>query len=120
MGNLSKNFSKDEFKCNCGSCMGTYIECKPLVDGLQRLRNKIGLPITVNSGTRCTLHNLSIGGSDTSSHLTGKAADISCRDMKVLLGAALRIFRRVGISGSYIHVDVDEDKEQDIYWVYVE
>ena len=117
---LSKNFKKDEFVCKCGCGCGAFIECPELVRKLQRVRNTIGIPITVNSGTRCVLHNLAVGGSPDSSHLRGLAADISCRDMKVLLQVALRVFRRVGISGSYIHVDVDSTKPQDIYWVYVE
>jgi uncharacterized protein YcbK (DUF882 family) len=117
MGNLSKHFSRDEFKC---PCCGYFHESKPLIEGLEKLRGKIGLPIKVNSGSRCVLHNIQVGGSDRSSHLTGKAADITCRDVKTLLSAALKVFSRVGISANYIHVDVDEDKDQDLFWVYME
>ena len=117
MGDLSKNFSKDEMKC---PCCGFFVTNELLVKRLQQLRNKIGLRIKVNSGCRCVLHNLQVGGSADSSHLRGLAADITCADMKLLLRCALGIFRRVGISGGYIHVDVDDNKPQDIYWVYVE
>ena len=118
MGDLSKNFSKDEFKCKC-NC-GFFVKSDELVQKLQRLRNKVKLRIKVNSGCRCVLHNLQVGGSENSSHLRGLAADITCSDMMLLLKCALGIFNRVGISGSYIHVDVDDTKPQGIYWVYVE
>ena len=122
MGDLSKNFSKDEFKCGNArkDCCGLYIPSGELIRKLQKLRDKVGLKIVVNSGTRCVLRNIQVGGSDNSSHLRGLAADITCSDMMLLLRCALGIFSRVGISGSYIHVDVDEDKPQGIYWVYVE
>lgn len=114
---LSRNFSSDEFRCKC---CGFFVKNDALVKKLQKLRNAVGLSVRVNSGCRCVLHNLQVNGSDTSSHLRGMAADISCIDMKLLLEKALGIFKRVGISGSYIHVDVDDTKQQDIYWVYVE
>lgn len=118
MGDLTKNFSKKEFACKCG-CGSDRIDMG-LVRKLQKVRNEIGLAVKVNSGCRCVLHNLAVGGSGDSSHLRGLAADISCIDMKLLLEKALGVFKRVGISGGYIHVDVDEKKPQDIYWVYVE
>ena len=115
---ISRNFRVSEFTCGCGC--GYYRACDELVKKLQKLRDKVGLRITVNSGCRCVLHNYSVGGSESSAHLCGKAADISCTDMKLLLCNALKIFSRVGISANYIHVDVDGSKRQDIYWVYVE
>ena len=45
---------------------------------LQPLRNAIGLPIHVNSGYRCQRLNTAVGGSSTSAHLIGYAADITC------------------------------------------
>ena len=45
-------------------------------DILQPIRDKYGLPITVNSGYRCSTLNKLVGGSKTSQHLTGQAADI--------------------------------------------
>lgn len=46
------------------------------VHTLQPLRDKIGSPIGVNSGYRCAEVNRAIGGSRTSFHLRGMAADI--------------------------------------------
>lgn len=43
---------------------------------LQPLRSELGIPIRVNSGYRCTLVNKLVGGSATSQHCLGEAADI--------------------------------------------
>lgn len=43
---------------------------------LQPLRDKISFPFHVNSGYRCKKLNKAVGGSDTSAHLQGLAADI--------------------------------------------
>ena len=44
---------------------------------LQPLRDKIGKPIHVNSGYRCSELNKAIGGVPTSQHQKGEAADLS-------------------------------------------
>ena len=44
---------------------------------LDKIREAYGKPITVNSGYRCPKLNTAIGGSKTSQHITGKAADIT-------------------------------------------
>lgn len=43
---------------------------------LQPIRDKLGSPITVTSGYRCKKLNNAVGGSLTSQHLTGEAADL--------------------------------------------
>ncbi len=42
---------------------------------LQPARDALGIPVIVSSGYRCLLLNRLIGGSDTSDHTKGKAAD---------------------------------------------
>jgi len=50
-----------------------------LVDNvLDPLRTEYGKPIIVSSGFRCKMLNLAIGGSKTSQHMKGQAADIYC------------------------------------------
>lgn len=44
---------------------------------LQPIRDKWNKPIKVNSGYRCQALNNKVGGSKTSQHLTGDAADIT-------------------------------------------
>ena len=44
---------------------------------LDPLRVRYGKPITVNGGYRCPELNKAVGGSKTSQHMTGQAADIT-------------------------------------------
>ena len=45
---------------------------------LQPLRTALGLPVDVSSGYRCLRLNTAVGGSATSAHPLGYAADITC------------------------------------------
>ena len=73
---ISPYFKKSEFKCKCGKCNG-YGKgiAKSLVITLNFLRKHYGKSINVNSGYRCPSHNKAIGGSATSKHMQGLAAD---------------------------------------------
>ena len=75
---LSKNFSKSEFECRCGCEMPKEVlnNVQKLANQLQIIRNKVNVPITINSAYRCPKHNSIIGGSKSSQHLQGKASDI--------------------------------------------
>ena len=67
-------------------------------------------------------HNLSVGGVLNSSHMKGMAADIKCNDSakrSVIVKSLLEVgFTRIGIANSFIHVDNDKEKSQDVIWVY--
>ena len=58
----------------------------------------------------------------TSSHIKGLAVDIKAKDSKTrgLILDALRYvgFTRIGISKTFIHVDLDYDKSQNVTWLY--
>lgn len=49
-----------------------------LAEALERVRSVLGSPLRINSGYRCPKLNSSIGGSKTSAHLQGLAADFTC------------------------------------------
>lgn len=51
---------------------------------LEELRQDIGKPIIVSSAYRCPAVNKGIGGSKTSAHMQGLAADIKCASMTPL------------------------------------
>jgi len=115
---LTPNFYRDEFACFCG-CGLDDID-RALVAKLQVVRDEIGQPIKITSGCRCQKQNEKAGGSPFSAHLSGHAADISCthsHKRMTLLPALCREFRRVGPKGSFIHVDVDFTKDQDLLWM---
>lgn len=55
-----------------------------LADYLDKIREKVGKPIVVNSGFRCSVLNKAVGGVANSQHLKGLAADVVCSDMETL------------------------------------
>lgn len=75
MTKLSDNFSRKEFKCNCGECDYDTVDAE-LVAVLQDLREAYNAPITVTSGNRCVSYNKKVGGGSKSYHIRGRAADI--------------------------------------------
>ena len=75
---MTENFKKSEFDCKCGCEMPEDVlaNVTKLANQLQYVRDNVAMPITINSGYRCQAHNKSVGGSENSQHLLGKAADI--------------------------------------------
>ena len=80
---LSAHFRVREFRCKDGS--DKILISQELVEMLEKLRTKLAeklggeVCIDINSGYRTKAHNKAIGGSATSKHCLGKAADIICR-----------------------------------------
>jgi len=83
--NLSKNFTVDEL-CKSEIAIRRSIDNTPtetvisnlqalVLNVLQPIRNSLG-PITINSGYRSPAVNVAVGGSPTSDHCLGMAADI--------------------------------------------
>ena len=95
---------------------------KEIVHMLDAVRKKFGKPIKINSGYRTVARNKKIGGVADSSHLKGLAADISCSnsvDRFKLLNLLLEVgFNRIGIAKSFIHIDIDKTKSQNVIWGY--
>ncbi|TNE75110.1 peptidase M15 [bacterium] len=89
---------------------------------LQNARNMSHFRWKITSGYRTEKHNKKIGGSPTSSHLKGLAADIDCPNsymrldiVRCLLDAG---FVRIGIGKNFIHVDNDPDKPVSMFDYY--
>ena len=80
-----------------------------LLEKLQRLRDLAGRPVIVNSGYRNPAYNKKVGGSSTSRHLMGEAADIRVPGLhpdEVAQLAREAGFTGIGIYRSFTHVDV--------------
>ncbi len=73
---LSENFRLAEFHCKGKNCCSATLVDEKLTELLQKLREKLGTAININSGYRCRRHNASVGGAADSNHIKGKAADI--------------------------------------------
>lgn len=88
--NLTENFTLQEFvRSDTARRLGidntpNEVEIRNLrnlcENVLQPLRDTCGKPIAINSGYRGFALNRAVGGTSTSQHLTGEAADLRCRD----------------------------------------
>ena len=79
-----KWFKEKEFACKCCGQLPPLARenVKALVsEVLDPVREKLGMPIVVNSGYRCEKHNKDVGGVRNSQHLRGEAADVTCADL---------------------------------------
>ena len=88
---------------------------------LDKAREFAKVPFVINSAYRSPEHPLSIKN-PTSSHIKGLAVDISAKDSIdrfLILDALLAVgFSRIGVSDTFIHVDSDLDKSQNVVWTY--
>jgi uncharacterized protein YcbK (DUF882 family) len=120
MGDMTKNFSRSEFACNCG-CGYESIQPK-LVEKLQIARDYLDFGMKINSGCRCVSWNKHEGGKRNSAHRTGWAADInvtSSAKRHALRMALIKAgFNRFGTGKGFLHVDCDESKPSKVEWVY--
>lgn len=79
---------------------------------LDPAREMLESPIVVTSGYRCPRLNRAVGGAPESLHLQGRAADVRCRDMPMLL----KILKQM----PYYQLIVYRGKERgEIRWIHV-
>ena|SRR5690554_4314680 len=101
---------------------GDVEPCPELVRILDEAREAVGRPFVINSGIRTPERNRAVGGSETSSHLTGHAVDIRCPDVRFRFLALRALIdagaERIGIGRTFIHVDTDPGKSQEVIWLY--
>ena len=116
-----RNFNINEFDSPDVKGSGAKMN-KCFLEMLDNARDIAGIPFSINSGYRTLEQNSKVGGVNSSSHTKGLAVDIACKDSRgrFLIVSALKDagFTRIGISDSFIHVDSDSDKAQDVIWTY--
>lgn len=115
-----KYFKDIEFQCNCANHCEKKMSNKLLVM-LYNARILAGIPFIITSGYRCENYNLVVGGIKNSAHTRGMAVDIkantSQKRAKILKALVKVGFNRIGIYESFIHVDVDHTKPQNVVWL---
>jgi len=107
---MSKYFNKIENNMN-----------KNFLFVLDEAREFAGIRFIINSAYRSPEHPLSIKN-PSSSHIKGLAVDIKATDSKTrfkIVKALIEVgFTRIGIADTFIHVDLDLDKTQNVIWTY--
>ena len=119
---LAPSFTVREFRCRDGS--DTIMVDQTLVVLLQAIREHFGKAVTITSGYRTGTHNTAVGGSRSSQHLLGKAADIQVADTTVEAVAAYaeslmpdwggvgRYPVKAGRTKGWVHVDTRPNKSR--------
>lgn len=115
-------FRYSEFDSPDEKGSGEKYMSKDFINKLDIARELAGVPFRINSGYRSKAHNTRIGSRETSSHRTGLAADIHCPDNlsrhKMIVAFLQAGFTRIGIGRTFIHVDLDTLKVQNVIWHY--
>ena len=108
---LTEHFKLTEIMCPCCQRIRIVPELAPHMDKLEELRIMAGFPITVNSGYRCSKHNIKVrGGKDGGWH-PRIATDIRPLDrdpgkVLVIYRIALTLdFGGIGKHPTFIHLD---------------
>lgn len=115
MGNLTRNFDREDFWCHCSrpDCAGHALICRmDVVNDIQDVRDFLGEPIIIDRGVSCAAHNKELGGTDDSRHLPkhADALDLRCHSSEqryrlvrgiIMLGR----FTFIEVADKHVHVD---------------
>ena len=128
---LSENFTLDELT-NSEIALRRGIDNTPpadvlqnlrmLADGLERVRSVLGHPMRISSGYRCPALNMSIGGSRSSAHMSGLAADFTCPDfgsprdvaMAIVTAANSIDYDQVIHEGRWVHIQFSDNPRRQV------
>ena len=115
MGDISKHFSRHEFRCKCSNNCGFEAVDIELIKILEKVRAHFGEPIIVHCGCRCIQHNRSIGSKDTSKHTKGIACDFHIKGIlpdiiNAYLEAIMADWGGLGVYDTFNHIDVRSTK----------
>jgi uncharacterized protein YcbK (DUF882 family) len=114
----SEHFGYRELACrHCGEIISLEAVRKT-AEWAERVREAMGgLPMHVNSGCRCSVHNKAVGGAPDSYHMKGMAIDVTFRGLSPAQAhKKLRVLQGKGLVGglgrysSFCHVDRGEKR----------
>ena len=120
---IAPYITTEEYRCShcgklppslaCGEDWMTMLIFYELFHAFALLRELWGGPIKINSGYRCPVHNLAIGGSYNSTHMFGAALDADFHSKADVLKAYGILHEgcpdlRIGVyteTGTFLHMD---------------
>ena len=113
---MTKNFNIKEFECKCGCKMPEFVKNNviELAENLQIIRNEVGR-LDLTNAYRCKDHNSDVGGSTSSQHLVGKAADVKSesikpKEMAQIVNDLMKNEKiktgGIGIYNTFTHIDI--------------
>ena len=127
---LTENFSLSEMLVSAAAMRYKYYEqlapsenvkqnLKELCENvLQPLRDELKKPVHVRSGYRCKRVNIKVGGSHTSQHIKGQAADIQVAGMttieicKAVLDLEIEFDQMIEEYGSWVHISFNSRRNR--------
>lgn len=114
---ITRDFRVREFACRDGSDT-VYVD-SALADYLQRIRNWACAPVRISSGYRTPAWNKKVGGSSSSYHTKGRAADIIVSGKSIY--SVAKYAQAIGVNGvernddsNYVHIDTRPGR---YYWI---
>lgn len=117
----AKHFNESEFKACTPRCSLQDMNQRTM-NKLDRARELAGIPFVLNSAYRSPEWERAHGRSGTGAHPHRCGVDIRCNTsanrMKIVQACLQVGFRRIGIGKTYVHVDDDPTKPQNVMWHY--
>ena len=115
-GKVSSNFKASEFACKDGS--NSLLLDKDILSILERFREYVEAPVTINSAYRTKSWNKVQGGASNSYHLYGRAFDIPFKSSYKYLTNVDKMcafFNTLGLKGiikypTFVHIDTRTSK----------
>jgi len=116
----AKYFKEIEFQRCTPQCSLQNMDQK-FMNTLDALRAQAGIPLVLNCAFRSAAYDKAKGRSGNSAHTRGKAVDIRCNSsatrLKIVQAALAIGIRRIGVAGTFVHVDTDSSLPNGI-WTY--
>lgn len=121
---MNKYISNQEASCKCGC--GLMALSPEIVNIFTKIREAVGEPLQITSGSRCKKYNDAVGGKPASAHTVSSdgythALDILTPTQRirylVILYAIKYGVRRIGIYPNFVHIDTSIYLPQDVCWV---
>jgi zinc D-Ala-D-Ala carboxypeptidase len=122
MSSKFKYFTFSEFDSPDEPGSGQAHMSEDFIRRLDKVRAAVGFPLLITSGYRTEAHNAKVGGVPGSAHTKGLAADIRAltdtQKRAIAKAAIAQGIKRIGWGRTYIHLDIDGTKPQNVVWNY--